>query len=185
MNPSAPLALALALALGGSASAQDRPRPPWSALTSPTAAMKVAFDEVCLTAVAEGRSIETLALDHYLRAVRPGSTGSPSATAAWRLGSWSNVYVMALPGGGCSASIEAGDPEGLNTAAITAMMAHGSFSPAAPETVNNAERIAWCTGEADRPLIVVLLKKTGGRRDAFLANVFRAQGARPPFCPAV
>lgn len=175
---------AIALTLAGPAAGQERQPEPWGALVSPTAAMRVVFEKVCLTALKDGRSIEQLALDNHLRAVRPRTTGSPTATGAWRLPSYSEVYAMALPDGACSASVEAGDADGLNAAAVEILAAHGDFQPSAPEQVNGAERIAWCTSEA-HPLVVVLLRKTGRRRHAFVANVFQARAERPPFCPAV
>ena len=162
----------------------DRAPAPWAALTSPTAALKVAFDEVCVAAVMEGGGLEQLALRHYLVPVSPHSTRSPTATAAWRLASYSNVFVMALPDGACSVSVEGGDPDALNVVAIEMLKARAAFAPSVPQpsTDGNAERIAWCTPEAQRPYVVTLLRRTSGRRVAFLANAFRAQGARPPFC---
>lgn len=180
-------AVSLSACASAPPSASERGPAPWAALTSPTAALKVAFDEVCVASVMEGRPLEQLALQHSLVAVSPRSTGSPTATAAWRLASVSNVYVMALPDGNCSASVEGGDPDTLNAAAIEMLKARAAFAPIAPEPTadRQAERTAWCTPEADRPYAVALLRRTSGRRAAFVANVLRAQGARPPFCPAV
>ena len=158
--------------------------PPWSALTSPTAALKVAFDEVCVSSVIENLSLEQLALQRYLVPINPRRTGSPTAIKAWRLASYSDVNVMALPDGVCSVSVEGGDPDGLNAAAFAMLKARADFVPSATTLVDNgkAERTAWCTSEADRPYVVALLRRTSGRRVAFLANVFRAQGPRPSFC---
>lgn len=173
----------LALGACGGAGGREADAPPWSALVSPTAAMTTAFGEVCLAAVMDGRPIADLAAARRLTAVSPRSTGSPAAVAAWWLASYSNVYVMALPGGGCSASVEAGDPADLNAAALALMQARAAFAPAPAERTNGADRTAWCTAEADRPVVVALLQKVEGRRDAFVANVFRASGPRPAFCP--
>jgi hypothetical protein len=176
------LAAGLGLLLGTPAAAQDREPAPWAALTSPTAAMHVVFDKVCLAAVMDARSIEERALANHLIEVDARSTGSPTAERAWRLASWSYVYVMALPNGACSASVQAGDAEGMNAAALQDMAARAPFTAGRRDTANGAERTAWCTAEAERPVVAVLLKKVGGRRDAFVANVFRAQDDRPPFC---
>ena len=176
------LLAAAGLLIAPAASAQQRGPAPWAALTSPTAAMEVVFDRICLAALMEGRSIDDLAYENHLVSVNPRSTGSPTAERAWRLGSWSTVYVMALPNGACSASVEAGNPEGLNAAAIAAMQARAPFTAGQTSLTNDAERTAWCTGEAQRPVVVALLKKVRGRRDAFVANVFRAQADRPSFC---
>lgn len=117
-------------------------------LTSPTAAMSIVFSDVCMTAVRDGASIEALALDHWLRPVSPASTGSPTATAAWRLASYSNVFVMALPDGGCSASVEAGDPQALQDAAAALTTRHGVVIRGQTVVGDDNHRTAWCTGEA-------------------------------------
>lgn len=176
------LAVGLALSLGAPAAAQEKEPEPWAALTSPTAAMHVVFDKVCLAAVMDGRSIEDRALANHLVEVDARSTGSPTAERAWRLGSWSYVYVMELPNGACSASVQAGDAEAMNAAALEDMAARAPFTAGRRDTSNGAERTAWCTAETQRPVVAVLLKKLRGRRDAFVANVFRAQADRPPFC---
>lgn len=155
---------------------------PYAALTSPTAAMTIVFSDICMTAVRDGSSIETLALDHWLRPVPPRSTGSPTATAAWRLASYSKVFVVALPNGGCSASVEGGDPEALREAAVVLTARHGAFVEGQTIPGDNNSRTVWCTGEAQRPMIAVLVQRTEGRRPAFVANVFRAENARPSFC---
>lgn len=159
--------------------------PPYSSLTSPTAALKVVLEEICLPAIMDGRSIRELAEARYLRAVPPRSTGSPSAVAAWRLASWHEIYVMELPNGGCSASLEAGEADDLATEAAAMIKARAAFSPGLvmPTADGNAENAAWCSPEATRPVVAGILRRTGGRRVALLVNVFRAQNARPPFCP--
>jgi hypothetical protein len=182
--------LVFAAVLSGCASApapsQGDGSPPWSSLTSPSAALKVALDEVCLPAVMEGRPIRDLAEARYLRAVAPRSTGSPTAVAAWRLASWHEVHVMELPNGGCSASLEAGDADALYAEAVAMINARAAFAPglATPTADRNGENVAWCSPEATRPVIAGIVRRTQGRRAALLVNVFRAQGARPPFCAA-
>ncbi|MES2833201.1 MAG: hypothetical protein V4707_00685 [Pseudomonadota bacterium] len=181
----APAALLLSACASGPLPAQGDGAPPWASLTSPTAALKVVLDEVCLPAVMHGRPVAELAEARYMVSVPVRSTGSPMAVAAWRLGSWHDVYVMELPNGGCSASLEAGDAAGLATAAIEMLKTHGTFAAgdSMPARDGEAENTAWCTPEADRPVVVGVLRKIRGRGPALLVNVFRAQGARPPFCP--
>ncbi len=175
-----------AVALAGCAGQQHTVRPaqpaPWGALVSPSKAMEIVFSDVCLTALEQARGVEGLALDHWLRPVPPRSTGSSQATAAWRLASYSEVYVVTLPNGGCSASVEAGDPQALHDAALSLMSRHVVFSKGLSMPEQDNVRTAWCTAEQDKPLVVALVRRTGGRRPAFVANVFRAQGARPSFC---
>ena len=143
------------------------------------------LDEICLPAIMEGRSIRELAEARYLRSVEPRTTGSPSAVAAWRLASWHEIYVMELPNGGCSASLEAGDADDLAADALTMIKARAAFAPGlvAPSADGDAENTAWCSPEAIRPVVAGIVRRTGGRRVALLVNVFRAQNARPPFCP--
>ena len=175
-----------AVAVAGCASSPDvsgssQPAP-WGALVSPMKAMEIVFSDVCLTGVAQARDLESLALDHWLRPVPPRSTGSSQATAAWRLASYSEIFAMALPNGGCSASVEGGDPQALHDAAVGLMGHHAVFSRGLAMPEQDGVLTAWCTAEQDKPLVVALVRRTGGRRLAFVANVFRAQGARPSFC---
>lgn len=178
--------LLLSACAGSPAGASGDGAPPWNSLTSPMAALKVALDEVCLPAILDGRPIGEVAEARYLRPVPPRSTGSPQATAAWRLASWHNVYVMQLPNGGCSVSLEAGDAGELAAAAVAMAEARGNFTQGqtVPARNGEAENTAWCTPEADRPVVVGVLRKRSGRGAALVVNVFRAQGARPPFCEA-
>jgi hypothetical protein len=143
-------------------------------------------NEVCLPAILENQSIEALALQHFMRPVGVRETGSDQAVAAWRLASYSGVYVMELPNGGCSASVDAGDPDALNDRALELLAARGTFAVGASYETRggNAVNTAHCSPETDRPVVVGLVRKTGGRGAAFLANVFRAQNTRPPFCQA-
>ena len=161
--------------------------PPWASLTSPTAALTVVLDEVCLPAVMDGRPVGDLAEARYLRPVPPASTGSPMAVAAWRLASWHDIYVMELPNGGCSASIEAGDADALATGAVALLKARAAFAAGAvtPTADGRAENTAWCTPETRRPVVAGVVRRTGGRRVALLLNLFRAGDARPPFCSAL
>lgn len=176
--------LLLSACAGSPAGATGDGAPPWSSLTSPTAALKVALDEVCLPAILDGRPIGDVAEESYLRPVPPRSTGSSQAIAAWRLASWHNVYVMQLPNGGCSVSLEAGDAGDLAAAAVAMAQARADFTQGQTVPVRNgeAENTAWCASEADRPVVVGVLRKRSGRGPALVVNVFRAQGARPSFC---
>lgn len=148
--------------------------------------MELVFNEVCLAAILENQPIETLALRRYMRPVGVRETGSAQAVAAWRLASYSEVYVLQLPNGGCSASVEAGDPDDLNSRALELLAARGTFTMGAAVEARGGDAIntAHCSSETDRPVVVGLIRKTAGRGPAFLANVFRAQAARPPFCQA-
>ena len=134
----------------GTASGPDAP--PYGALVSPTAAMEVVFNEVCLPAILENQSIETLALQRFMRPVGVRETGSDQAVAAWRLASYSEVYVMQLPNGGCSASVDAGDPDALNARALE-LLARGGRSPSGPPTKREAATPS--TRPTARPKLIV------------------------------
>jgi hypothetical protein len=158
--------------------------PPWSSLTSPTAVLKVALDEVCLPAILDNRPISELAEARYLVSVPPRSTGSSQATAAWRLGSWHEIYVMQLPNGGCSVSLEAGNAQDLAASAVEMAQARTAFTRGlvTPARNGEAENTAWCSAGNDRPVVVGVMRKLSGRGPALMVNVFRAEAARPSFC---
>lgn len=158
--------------------------PPLSALTSPTAALRVVLDQVCLPAILDNQPIGPLAEGRSMQSVPPRTTRSSQAVAAWRLASWHEIFVMQLPNGGCSLSLEEGDPEGLAALAVTMLQARATFvqGQSAPSADGNATNTAWCTTEAYRPVVAGIVQRRQGRRVALLMNVFRAQAARPPFC---
>lgn len=176
------------LCLAGCATSErpERGPAPYAALISPTAALKVALDEVCLPAVLEGRSLEELALSRHLVPANPRRAGSPTATAAWRLASLGQVYVFLLPNGGCSVSLERGDADELNRQALAMLTARRPdvrLGLSEPTDRERAQRDAYCTSEVTRPYVVALVRrKESSRPTAFLANVFQAQADRPPFC---
>lgn len=159
-------------------------RPPWSSLTSPSAALRVVLDEICLPAILETRPLGPLAESRYLRPVAPRSTGSAQAVAAWRLASWHEIFVMQLPNGGCSLSLEAGDADDLAALAVTMLQARVPFEEgqSMPSADGDATNTAWCTADADRPVVAGIVRRTRGRRVALLINLFRAQGPHPAFC---
>jgi len=164
------------------ATAQQRADPPWRALVSASAALKVALDEVCLASQFAGGDLKAIAEGHYLRPINPARYGSPTATEGWRLASLSPVLLLRLPNGGCSVSIEDGDADKLAAEAEAMIQARAAFSPGLRLQEGEAERVAWCTAEAERPMVATIVRRTRGRRVAFLANVFRAQAGRPAFC---
>lgn len=160
-------------------------RAPYAALLSASAALKVVVDEVCAPAVINGGSIEVLAKARHMQPVDPRRAGSAMATRAWRLASLGDVHVFELPNGGCSASVERGDPEVLHREALgylTARRPDLALGQSQPADNGRAHREAYCSTEP-RPIVAALLKKVGrSRRPAFLLNLFRAEAARPAFC---
>jgi hypothetical protein len=171
------------------AQAQDRPRPddhpPWKALTSSSAALKVVFDEVCLSAALNDRSVEALAIERHLVEVKPKLAGFSGDVRTWRLASLSPVYVVAWADGTCSATVERGDPEAFRQQVLETLAAHdikvtrGQSQAALGDGVN----VPYCTSPP-QPLVVSIITPTTkkSRRPAILLNVFKAKGELPSFC---
>ena len=180
---------ALWLAAAGAAQAEEKPFPlepaPWGALTSPEAAMKVAFEKVCLRAMLEGQPVGPIAVANRLLKVDPRSAGAEDAEGAWRLASLGRVFVVAWKDGSCSSSSERGDPETLSQQVLAAVAARGIelhqglVVPAA----DNGQRIAWC-GDGPQPWVLTLITRRGrkGRRPALVTTLFKARGNSPSFC---
>jgi hypothetical protein len=145
---------------------------------------KQALDGGCLASIMDGKPLsEVMAAAANAKSVPPKDTGSPTATAAWRIGPANPTYVMELPGGACSASVMLGDPQRLYDAAVALIQARGTFTLGKVDTSakGDAQRTAWCTS-GPNPYVVAIYKRTTGTRDAFLANIFKAQGAQFSAC---
>jgi hypothetical protein len=172
-----------------SAAAQDKPRPddhpPIAALTSPSAAVKVAFEEVCLPAILDGQPVETLAIQRHLVSVNPKLAGFSGEVKTWRLASLGQVYVAAWSDGTCSVTSERGDPEALRQQVLDAMAARGIrltaglAQPAKADGINQA----YCEA-GSHPLVLSIITPVDkkSRRGAVFTNLFRARGERPSFC---
>ncbi len=149
------------------------------------ALQKQALDGGCLTSIMEGKPLRDLmaAMPDAKPIVPASKTGSPTATDAWRISTQNIAYVMLLPGGACSMSIEMGNPQQLSDAALALMQARAAFTRGQVDTSakGDAERTTYCTPGA-YPYVVVIYKRTTGRRAAFLANVFKAQGVAFSSC---
>jgi hypothetical protein len=63
------------------------------------------------------------------------------------------------------------------------IQARGAFTKGKVDTSErgDAERTAWCTA-GPYPYVAVFYRRTTGTRGAFLANVFKAQGAAFSAC---
>lgn len=169
--------------------AQDKPRPdehpPFAALTSPSAALKVAFEEVCLPAILDGQSVETLAIQRHLISVNPKLAGFSGEVKTWRLASLGQVYVAAWSDGTCSTTVERGDPEALKAQALAAVRARGIelteglSQPAKAGGIN----IAYCS-PGPQPVVLGIITPADKKspRGAIFLNLFRAKGDQPEFC---
>ncbi len=140
---------------------------------------KQVFDDGCLAYVFSDKALaDVMAAMPDAVSIPPKDTGSPTATAAWKVGSRNQAYVMQLPNGrSCSASILYGDPQRLYDAAVAFIQTRGAFTKGEVDKSarGDAERTTWCTA-GPYPYVAVLLRRTTGTRPAFLANVFKAQG---------
>jgi hypothetical protein len=171
------------------AQAQDKPRPdehpPWKALTSSSAALKVVFDEICLPAILDGQPVASLAVQRHLIEVKPKLAGFSGDVRTWRLASLAHVYVAAWADGTCSATVDRGDPEAFRRQVLDAVaardiaLAPGISQPAKAEGINTA----YCSAPP-QPLVISIITPADkkSRRPAIFVNAFRARGAEPSFC---
>jgi hypothetical protein len=171
------------------AQAQEKPRPddrpPWKALTSSSAALKVVFDEICLTHFLDHQPLETLAIQRHLVEVKPKLAGFSGEVRTWRLASLAHVYVAAWADGTCSVTIDRGDPEAFKRQVLDAVAARnitlteGVAQPAKAGGINTP----YCSAPP-QPLVVSIISPTGKRskRPAIFVNVFKARGPDPAFC---
>ncbi|PZR34977.1 MAG: hypothetical protein DI526_08640 [Caulobacter segnis] len=83
----------------------------------------LAFAEVCLKSVVEGRPIEDLAKAAGMLPVSSGALGGTAKDRAWRLGLLKPSYVVAWTDGGCTAIVEQGDAAALGEMARAAILA--------------------------------------------------------------
>ncbi|HEV2532540.1 hypothetical protein [Phenylobacterium sp.] len=184
------LGVAAALSVG-TAMANEGPLPlepaPWAALTSPEAAMKVAFEKVCLRAMMENRSVGPVAVANRLLKVDARGAGGTSADQAWRLASLGRVFVVAWQDGSCSSSSERGDPDTLSRQVLAAVADHGLVLREGQTypAESGGRRVAWCS-EGPQPwvLAIVTRREDKGRRPAIVTTLFRAKGDAPAFCRA-
>ena len=184
--------LGVAVLLSASAAAADEPRlpsepTPWAALTSPEAAMKVAFEKVCLRAMLENRSVGQVAVANMLLKVDARPAGATAADQAWRLASLGRVFVVAWQDGSCSSSSERGDPDVLSRQVLAAAMDHGlTLRQGQTYPANDGgERVAWCS-EGPQPWVLAITtrRRDKGRRPAIVTTLFKAKGDAPEFCRA-
>jgi hypothetical protein len=147
---------------------------------------KLALVDGCLASVIDGKPLRSVMATHaYAKEIPVKDTGSPTAIAAWRLDSANTTYVLELPNEGCSLSVMRGRPQQLYDAAVALIQTRGAFVQGMIDTAErgDAQRTTWCTA-GPYPYVAVFYKRTTGRRVAFLANVYKAQGATFSACRA-
>jgi len=147
---------------------------------------KLALNDGCLASIIGGQPLGSImATQVYAKEIPPKATGSPTAIAAWKFESADTTYVMGLPGGACSVSVMRGAPQQLYDAAVAVIQTRGAFQQGKTDTAErgDAQRTTWCTAGL-YPYVAVFYKRTAGRRVAFLANVYKAEGAVFSACRA-
>lgn len=189
------LPAALAALIAHRAMAQEAPKEPllrggasapFAALVSNEAAVRVAFGDVCLRGVLEGRDYGELALYNHLVPTRPTLAGAGPDDRAWRLASLGDVYVVAWKDGSCSTSYERGDAEALVKTALAIFSVNGVEGLSGltePTDHGKAERRSYCA-PGDNPVVTALTVKVDRRakRPALVTTSFRAKALRPSFC---
>ena len=191
MRQIAILICAGAMLSADAAKALDKPLPlepaPWAALTSPEAAVRVAFEKVCLRAMLESQPIGPIAVSNRLLPVDARSAGATADDNAWRLASLGRVFVVAWKDGSCSSSSERGDPDVLSRQVLEAAAAHGLVLRAGQSypASDGGQRAAWCS-EGLQPWVLAITtrRESKGRRPAIVTTLFRAKGDAPEFCRA-
>jgi len=91
--------------------------------TGAEVAGRIAFADVCLTSVVEGRPIEDLAKAAGMLPVSSAVFGGTAQDKAWRLSLLKPSYVVAWADGGCTAIVEQGDASALGAMARAAIQA--------------------------------------------------------------
>jgi hypothetical protein len=111
--------------------------PPFDA----TAAGRVAFAEVCLKAVAEGRPVADLAQAAGMEPVTPTTVGATPNDKAWKVGVIQPAHVVAWTDGGCTASVDRGDPALLSAMARAIILARPEGFRAGVSGLYDGERV--------------------------------------------
>lgn len=106
-----------------------------------TAAGRIAFADVCLKAVAEGRPVADLAQVLGMEPVTPTTAGATLNDKAWKVGAIQPARVVAWTGGGCTASVDRGDPAALSAMARAAILARPEGFRAGVSGLYDGERV--------------------------------------------
>lgn len=153
-----------------------------SATNSPTldatAAGRIAFAEVCLKAVAEGRSIGDLAQAKGMESVAPTALGATVNDKAWKAGLLQPAHVVAWPDGGCTVSVDRGDPAALSAMARDAILARAEGFRAGASGLYDGERVlrsVYCAERKGRWTVATITvpgPKADGRTRALSSSVY-------------
>ncbi|MDZ4760498.1 MAG: hypothetical protein SGJ21_05445 [Alphaproteobacteria bacterium] len=158
---------------------------PYAALTSSDAALKVAFDEVCVPTVLAGGDFATLAKTRYMVEMKPVRDSTGQSSQVFRLASIDEVTATLWADGSCMVGIERGDSEALSAKALASLEARGHVMAAgiSSPAPNDGTRAAWCNSDP-RPLMLAITTPTGkaSKRQALVATLYRAKGGASDIC---
>lgn len=164
---------------------ERRPDEPWAELVSTRKAFDYVLREVCLPAVAEGRSIGELAKYNILAGPVGGVGGAPKDVKTWRLASLTAVDATDWNDGSCMVSVVRGNAAELRAATLERLAIFDpSFAPGLvqPARDGKAVREAFCTA-GDHPLAAAITTPAlNAKGRALVVTVFRAKGLRPSLC---
>jgi hypothetical protein len=138
----------------------------------------VAFADVCLKSVVEGRPIEGLAKAAGMLPVPSAALGGTAEDKAWRLGLLQPSYVVAWMDGGCTAIVERGDASALGAMARAAILARPErFRPGLSGLFDGdrVERDIYCSERNGRwtvASVTVPGPKSNGRTRALSSSVY-------------
>lgn len=150
-----------------------------SSMLDATAAGRIAFADVCLRAVAEERSIADLAKAGGMGPEAPTAVGGTSKDKAWKAGLLQPAYVVAwADDGGCTASVDRGDPAALSAMARAAILARPEGFRAGVSGLYDGERVErsiYCAERNGRWIVASITvpgPKANGRTRALSSSAY-------------
>jgi hypothetical protein len=158
---------------------------PFGAMFSADEALKVVFDDICAPAILEGKSVEALARAQSMVEVDASGIGAKKGDREWRLATIGYTSVTAWSDGTCMISVEFGDAAKHSAYLLSSMAARGVMltKGATRPASSGGANTAYCTADP-QPLVLGIITPTAGstRKNAVVANLFKAKGIRPDFC---
>ena len=151
--------------------------PPWSALVDPVGAGEIVLGRVCLTGIAERRSIAELAHHEYLVAVPPRDAGAGASDEVWRLASVDPVYAVAWTDGSCTTSVQGGPSDKLRLMAERVILARPErFVLRSSRVVGTGQfdRAIYCGQAGGAPIAATISTPHDVARGGFTSTVYSA-----------
>lgn len=180
------LGVCLFTVVSGPEKAQNVPKAdtkaPWGALVSATRAGEIVLQDVCLPAIAEGRSLEELASTQRLVPMPPRAAKVGPNDRVWRMGSLRGVYAVGWADGACTTFVDQGNSPELSQMAEGVILARPEgFTRGRTEVVNagKVQRTIFCARTPSGRIVASIATPVGqverGTR-ALASTVYRADG---------